>query len=165
MFDFRELWKYKENSSIEAKKAVGGLPESIWETYSAFANTSGGVILLGVEELADKSLSSVWIPDADMLIEDFLYRLGDGKTVSADILNSDSIRKEISDGNEIVIITVPKAGRDMRPIYIGSDPYSGTYKREGEADIRCTRDEVSEMLRASGRMGQCCEPASQEEDI
>ena len=52
--DFLE--EYREDNRVEAKRAQGGLPHSLWETYSSFATTSGCVILLGVAEAEDKSL-------------------------------------------------------------------------------------------------------------
>lgn len=71
MLDLSQLSKYKENNRIEAKKAQGGLPRSIWETYSAFANTFGGYILLGVVENADKSFSSVPLSSPEKIVSDF----------------------------------------------------------------------------------------------
>ena len=71
MIDFSKIEQYRENNRIEVKKALGGLPRSVWETYSAFANTYGGIILLGVEELADKSFRTVDLPDPEKLIKEF----------------------------------------------------------------------------------------------
>lgn len=146
MLDFNNLQQYREDNRIEAKEALGGLPESIWETYSAFANAEGGIILLGVEELPDKSLHALNILDPQWLIEDFWRIVNDPEQVSANILTAENVRIHMVDGKQIIAITVPKADAQHRPVYIGSDPYRGSYRRYGEGDYRLTREEVDAML-------------------
>lgn len=150
------LNKYKENTRIEAKKAVGGLPHSIWETYSAFANTSGGVILLGVaENKKDKTLYPVDLPDPNRLIAQFWELVNDKRIVSKNLLKKSDITVECIDGKEIVVICVRKAKRSERPIYIGNNPKTGAYYRDGEADIRFTEEEVAQLLEEANLPNNC----------
>lgn len=147
MIDFTNLHLYHENNRIEAKQAQGGLPHSIWETYSAFANTMGGIILLGVMETEDKSFRSVPLGSPEWLADEFWQRLNDGSHVNINVLTRNDVRIEESDGNPVVVIEVPKADRRHRPVYIGNNPYTGSYRRNGEGDYRCTPEEVRSMLR------------------
>ena len=96
MIDLSNLSQYRENNRIEAKKALGGLPHSIWETYSAFANTLGGLLLLGVEELADKSLHAVDLPDPERLVKEFWDQVNNPNKASVNILSSKDVTIEWS---------------------------------------------------------------------
>ena len=146
MLDFDNLQNYQEDNRIEAKQALGGLPESIWETYSAFANTEGGIILLGVEELPDKSLRAVDLLDPQWLIDDFWTLVNDPNIVSANILSPEHIQIHEVDGKTIIAITVPKAQPRYLPVYIENDLYHGAYCRCGEGDYRLTPEEIDTML-------------------
>lgn len=147
MIDFSNLTAYRENNRIEAKKALGGLPHSIWETYSAFANTVGGIILLGVEEHKDKSLHPVDLPDPDKLIKEFWDIVNNPNKVSVNILTDKDVSVQDVEGNHIIVIRVPRADRYDKPVYLDDNPMTGSYRRNGEGDYRCTREEVQAMLR------------------
>lgn len=147
MIDLIKLEQYTENNRIEAKKALGGLPHSIWETYSAFANTLGGVILLGVEEYRDKTFHTVNLPDPEGMVREFWDLVNDPDKASTNILTKKQVRIETVNGDRIILIEVPRAQRSDRPVYIDRDPVSGSYRRSGEGDYHCTREELAAMYR------------------
>ena len=130
------------------------MPHSIWETYSAFANTFGGYILLGVVENADKSFSSVPLPSPEKLVVDFWNSVNNHSVVNVNILSDQNVQIVESDGNQIVVIEVPRADRHDKPVYMGVDPFAGTYRRNGEGYYRCTRDEVRAMMRDPADISQ-----------
>ena len=147
MIDLTHLEKYRENNRIEAKKARGGLPRSIWETYSAFANTLGGIILLGVIEDEHKQLEAVGVPDPDLLVKEFWNIVNNVNKVSVNILSGSDVSVESVDEKSIVVINVPRAQRADRPVYLLDNPLRESYRRNGEGDYRCTQEEVRAMLR------------------
>lgn len=84
------LLRFGERINLECKKAEYNLPNSIWETYSSFANTDGGVILFGVEEHIketdyDKRFSFVSIHNPEQRLKDFWNTVNSEK-VSSNIL-------------------------------------------------------------------------------
>lgn len=137
----------REGNQLEAKLAKGGLPASLWETYSSFANTEGGIILLGVKEETDGTLAAVGVPDAHILVKKLWDGLNNPSKVSANILADDDVSVQTVDGAQVVCIQVPRASRQLRPVYVGKDQLSGTYRRNGEGDYHCSPEEIAAMVR------------------
>ena len=134
-----------ENSEYEFKKAENYLPEDIWETYSAFANTNGGIIVLGVKEKRDEfTIFGVNNPKA--IEKQFFDCINNKNKVNINLLsNSDVKIIEINDKNIIKII-VPRASRLEKPIFINNNPMTGTYKRNHSGDYKCTESEIRRMF-------------------
>lgn len=153
-FDLKSLNNYREHKQLEAKSAKGGFPNSLWETYSAFANSDGGVILLGVKETKDGNLLPESGADAEKLRKDFWNMVNNRQKISANIVTDRMVTVENVDGNDILVVRVPRAERSARPIYVGLDPKSGTYRRNHDGDYHCSIEEVSLMFRDASAVTQ-----------
>ena len=142
---FSALQSRTESIDTEFKSARGGLPGSFWETYSAMANTQGGTIVLGV---AEKPAGLVWegVPDAVQLRTVLWNQLNDRNKISRNLLCDEDVRAVDDEGRQFVLVSVPRASRQQRPVYVGSNPMTGTYRRAEEGDYHCTDDEVRRML-------------------
>ena len=147
LFDISKFDKYREDNRREVKKATSGLPVSLWDTYSAFANSYGGVIILGVKENNDGSWNTTGLKDERKLIKDFWDTVNNVTKVSINILNENDVETYVVEDDVIIVIHVPMAKRDMRPVYINGDMFKGTFKRTHEGDYHCTPLQVKSMLR------------------
>ena len=69
---------------IEFKKAQRGVPNDVYPTVSAFANTSGGHIVFGIAQ-ADGNFEIVGVLEPDKVQNEFLSALRGGSKVSCSV--------------------------------------------------------------------------------
>lgn len=148
-FDISRFDEYREDNRREVKKANGGLPVSLWDTYSAFANCYGGVIILGVKEEKDGSWRTTGLQNEAKLRKDFWDTINNQKKVNINLLSDDDVQTYlVGDSQDVImVIHVPMAKREQKPIYINNDIFNGTFRRNHEGDYHCTRLQVKTMLR------------------
>ena len=152
-----ELLKYGEHIHLECKKAESKIPNSVWETYSSFANTDGGLILFGVEEHIkevefDKRFSFMSVKNPDQRIKDIWNTINNDK-VSSNILVDANVGTCVVKNELIIWINVPRAKYNQKPIYLNGNPMKGSFKRNHEGDYHCTEEEVKAMLRDANDTG------------
>lgn len=133
----------KEGLTLEFKSALKGIPASTWETYSAFANTFGGKIILGIN---DSTHEIEGVPNTELRLQDIWNVLNNKQVINHNILRSDNVEVHECEGKKLIIINVPRAPLSLRPIYYKSLE-TGTYKRNGEGDFCCSRFEIGAMFR------------------
>src|SRR4029453_2276131 len=79
-----------EEKDWEFKAARGGLPGSVWDTYSAMANTDGGVIVLGVAQKEGRFVVG-GVPAASKMKQDFWNLANNRGKISTNLLSNDDV--------------------------------------------------------------------------
>ena len=131
--DILELLKYGERITLECKESRNEISKSVWKTYSAFANTCGGVILLGIEEHMaetniEKRFTFTGVKKTEVRLKEFWDTINSNK-VSANILLNDNVGYCDINGHTVLWIEVPQADYKHKPVYINENPIKGSFKR------------------------------------
>jgi len=146
----QDLTLLAESIDLECKAAQGRdgngeVPGSIWETYSAMANTSGGEVYLGIEEYKSGAFRIVGIKKTTKLLKT-LWDILHSNKVSRNILRDSDITVIPVDGHDVIKIKIPRARRQDRPIHLGANPFGNTYLRRHEGDYNADDETVRRMI-------------------
>ena len=134
-----------ESDTVEVKTARGGTPKRLYEAMSAFANrTGGGIILFGLDESADFSIAGVG--DAHQLQEEITSLASDNM--------EPALRPEFTvddiDGSTVVATEIDEVPASQKPcFYKNAGLPKGAYLRVGNTNRQMTEYEVFGYL--SGR--------------
>ncbi|CCZ14835.1 putative transcriptional regulator [Prevotella sp. CAG:487] len=156
--DIYNILNKGERVTLECKKAENSVPKSFWETYSAFANTNGGTVLLGVsEDMMEKDKAKRYevtgVNDADKICKDLWNTINSNEKVNINLLHNDDVQVANVDGKDIIVINVPRADYSTRPVYINNNLTRGSFKRNHEGDYHCTEQELRMMVRDANEAG------------
>ena len=147
-----------ERVTLECKTAQSNVPADVWRSYSAFANTYGGLILLGVhEDLKENDIAKRFtitgVDNPEKIRKDFWNTINSPEKVNVNLLQDEDVDIFDMDGKMVVAIRVPRADYNTRPVYINNNPLRGTFIRNHEGDYHCPEEMVTMMMRDANHDG------------
>ncbi|MFR3925580.1 MAG: helix-turn-helix domain-containing protein [Collinsella sp.] len=137
-----------DDASVEVKACTNKLSADVWETVSAFANTAGGLIILGLNE------AEGFVPSANFAIDrvrdQFVSGIGDGGSAA---VVTHAPRYELDrgevDGLQVLLVRIFELELKAKPCYIGArGVQNGSYKRVDDKDIKMSPAELYELQSA-----------------
>ena len=147
-----------DDLNVEVKESATTLSRDVWETVSAFANTAGGIIVLGVSERAG------FVPvenfETEKVLNQFVSGMGDagGRGKLANPPKYTIERVELQ-GVIVLVITIEELDPSSKPCYvIERGAQGGSYKRIDDKDVPLSSTEVLALAsygRATPSGGGC----------
>ncbi len=144
-FTFEDEGVDVEYKAAQGASGKGEVPGAVWESYSAMANTDGGTIVLGVGE-QDGMPILLGLAEPDRVRRDFWSAINNTRIVNTNILRDMDVTVKVVGGKSLLWVTVPRAERSIRPVYVGANPMTGTFRRNHDGDFRCPHEVVQRMI-------------------
>lgn len=129
-----------EWDDFEAKEALDKLPANVWESVSAFSNSSGGWIVFGIKQKG-KRFEVQGVNNGEKTESDFLNTLRNGEKFNFKLFPQG--HKYTIDGKLVLAFFIPSS--PFKPIYFGNP--INTFVRSGSGDRQATEMEIAAMMR------------------
>lgn len=130
---------------VEVKTAAGGLPRTTIESISAFANTAGGLLILGLDEAAGFAVAEI---DAARIAAD----LGAAAADQLEPPIRDAVHVLEVDGRPVVVMEVNELSPSLKPCYVKTKGIErGSFVRVHDGDRTLTSYEVHILLSSRGQ--------------
>lgn len=136
----------QDDAHVEVKAAIGGVPKDLWRSVSAFANTEGGLIILGLDETSGFLPAEEFDPQRilDTVLNGFDTSPGTHAKVTP--IPPHEIGRNEVDGRPVVTLDIgPLEGIHgaKLPCFVTSQGVeAGSYKRVADANKHLTPYEV-----------------------
>ena len=148
--ELRKAIKSPEWTGMEFKQCRNGVSDDAYKTVSAFANTSGGYLVFGIKESANRAEREIiGVEDVDKVQNDFLSCLRNGGKLSR-VIPPDAELHEI-EGKHVLVFYIPESDRKDKPVYLGKR-IDQAYIRRGGGDELCTESELRAFIRDASDM-------------
>jgi len=134
-----------DDAFTEAKASASDLPSDVWESVSAFGNTRGGTIILGLEE--SNGFKPVHRFAIERVRDQFASGFEGGKKREK-LGNGPQYSMERMDfeGAQVLVIEVAEVESRFKPCYIQARGVAnGSFKRVDDKDLKLSATEIYEL--------------------
>ena len=137
----------KEKKQLECKKAKNSLPDDFWHSFSAFSNTQGGFILLGVDEPQKNEFTITGVNNAQKIVDDLYSQARGGQKISQHYLTVESVKYDegIFAEKKVIAVYVQKAENHHIPVHLNGDVRQ-SYIRLNTGDHKLSSVELKNYL-------------------
>ena len=136
-----------DDGLIEAKSCADNLSKGVWETVSAFANTHGGTLILGLSE------TDGFIPvdsfDLNRVRDQFVSGASPSNPSEAKVnpVPSYGLQRIEYLGKPLLVIDIAELPQEQKPCYVkGRGIPNGCFKRVNDRDERLSSAEIYELM-------------------
>lgn len=140
----------RDDAAAEVKASAQKLSTDIWDSVSAFANTHGGLLVLGLSET--DGFRPVTDFALDRVLDQLIEGMGQGGVTGAKLTHPPAFTpwRLLVDGAPVLVVEIAENQAGHKPCFVtAKGVQGGSFKRVDDKNIRLSTTEIFELQHVS----------------